>query len=70
MRVPAQDLVGEAQASHGFGACGELHATDWHMEYVRSARGVEHIDSIEEARERLTVSAVADEPEAGGRGHI
>ena len=56
--VPAQDLAGEAQASHRVGARGEFYARGRHMEDVRSAGGVEHVRPIEEARERLAVLAV------------
>ncbi len=41
-----------------------------HLENVRAAGGVEHVRPLEEARERLTVLAVADEPEAGGRRNL
>jgi len=65
--VPAEDLAGEAQAAHSVPARGKLHAASWHLENVCSARCVEHVRPLEEARERLTVLAVADEAEAGGR---
>src|SRR5262245_49049070 len=68
--VPAQDLVGEAQAPHGIRACGELHAPGRHLENVRSAGPVEHVPPPQEARERLAVLTVADETEPGGRGDI
>ena len=64
--VPAQHLVGEAQAPHGVRARGELHAPGRHLEDVRSAGRVEHVRPLEETRERLAVLAVADEAEAGG----
>src|SRR6202011_454215 len=68
--VPAQDLAGEAQASHGVRARGELHAPGRHVEDVRSACGVEHVRPIEETRERPAVLAVADEAEAAGWGDV
>jgi hypothetical protein len=68
--VPAQDLVGEAQAPHGLRACGELHASGRHLEDVRSASRVEHVRSLEETREHLAVPAIANEAEAAGRGDV
>src|SRR6516165_6150047 len=68
--VPAQNLVGEAQAPHDVRARGELHAPGRHLEDVRSAGRVEHVRPLEETRERLAVLAVADEAEAGGRGDV
>jgi hypothetical protein len=46
------------------------HAPGRHLEDVRSAGRVEHVRALEETRERLTVLAVADETEAGGRGNV
>ncbi len=68
--VPAEDLAGEAQAAHSVRAPGKLHAAGWHLENVCSARYVEHVRPLEEARERLTVLAVADEAEASGRRNL
>src|SRR5262245_17757256 len=65
--VPAEDLAGEAQAAHSVRARGKPQASRWHLENVCSARCVEHVRPLEEARERLTVLAIADEAEAGGR---
>src|SRR6516162_4963924 len=65
--VPAEDLVGEAQAAQSVHARSKLHATCWHLEDLCSARCVEHVRPLEEARERLAVLAVADEAEDGVR---
>jgi hypothetical protein len=55
------------QAAHGIRARGKFHAARWHMEDICSARCIEHVPPIEEARKRLAVLAVADEAEAGVR---
>src|SRR5262249_14601299 len=68
--VPAEHLVGEAQAAHSVHARSKLHATRWHLEDLCSARRVEHVRPLEEARERLAVLAVADEAEAGVRRYF
>jgi hypothetical protein len=62
--VPAQDLgfVTQTQASYGVDARGDLHAARRHLKDVRSARGVEHVPPLEQARECLS------DTEAGGRG--
>jgi hypothetical protein len=65
--VPAEDLAGEVQAAHSVRAGGKLHTARWHVEDVCSTRFIEHVWPLEEARERLTVLAVADETEAGVR---
>src|SRR5262249_60035622 len=65
--VPAEDLAGQAQAAHGVGARGKLHAARWHLEDVGSARCVEHVRPFEETRERLAVLAIADKTEASVR---
>ena len=70
IRVPAQNLVGKAQAPHGVRARCQPHAPWRHLEDVRSTGRVEHVRPLEETRERLAVLAVADEAEAGGRGNI
>src|SRR5207244_3557762 len=68
--VPAEDLAGEAQATHRVRAGGQRHAARWHLEDVRGACCVEHVRPLEEARESLAVLAVADEAEAGRRGNV
>ena len=68
--VPAQDLVGEAQAPQRVRARGELHAPGRHLKNIRSTCRVEHVLAFEEMRERLAVVAVAYEAEAGGRRDI
>jgi hypothetical protein len=68
--VPAQDLAGEAQASQGVRARGEIYAPGRHVEDVRSACGVEHVHAIEEMGERLAIRAIADEAEAAGWGDV
>jgi hypothetical protein len=68
--VPAEDLDGEVQAAHGVCARGKLHAACWHMEYICSARCIEHIWPFEEARKCLAVLAVADETEARVRSNF
>ena len=65
--VPAQDFAGKAQAAQLLEAGGERHLTRRHLENVRAASCVENVRSFKEARKRLAVLAVADEPEAGGR---
>jgi len=65
--VPAEDVGGEAQAAHSVHARSKLHTTRWHLEDLCSARCVEHVRPLEEARERLAVPAVADEAKAGVR---
>jgi len=65
LSIPAEDPAGEVQAAHGFGARGKLHAARRHMEDIRSARSIEHVQPLEKARKRLAVLAVADETEAG-----
>jgi hypothetical protein len=65
IRGPAEDLAGELEAAHSVRAGGQLHAARRHLEDVCSARGVEHVRPLEEARERLAVPAVAHETEAG-----
>jgi hypothetical protein len=65
--VPTEDLAGEMQAAHRVRARRELHAARWHMENICSACCIEHVRSLEEARKRLAVLAVADETEAGAR---
>jgi hypothetical protein len=68
--VPAEDLAGELQAAHSVRARGQLHAARRHMEDVCSARWIEHVRPLEEARERLAVPAVADEAKAGVRRNV
>jgi hypothetical protein len=68
--VPAEDLAGEAQAAHGVGARGKLHAARRHLEDVCPARCIEHVRPLEKARERLAILAVADKSEAGGRCNL
>src|SRR5215471_18837863 len=65
--VPALDFVGKAQAAHSLEASGERHLARRHLKNVRAAGIVENVRSLEEARKRLAVLAVADESEAGGR---
>ena len=65
--VPAKDLAGKLKAAHSVGACGKLHAAHWHMEDVCSAGCIEHVQSIEEVRERLAIFAVAHETKTGVR---
>ena len=59
-------LFEKLKASHGVDACGQLHAAGRHLHDVRAAGRVEHVRAVEEAREGLTVLAVADEAEAAG----
>jgi hypothetical protein len=64
--VPAENFVREAEASHCVDPCGQLHAAGRHLHDVRAAGCVEHVRTVEEAREALTILAVADEAEAAG----
>jgi len=61
--IPAVDLAGEAQATHGVRARGQFHAAHGHLEDICSARCIERVRPREEARERLAVVTVADEAE-------
>jgi hypothetical protein len=63
--VPAEDAAGEVEAAQGVLARRKLHAPRWHMEDICSARIIEHVRPLEEARKRLAVLAVADETESG-----
>src|SRR5215831_5661416 len=65
--VPAQDFAREPQAAQSLEARRERHLTRRHLENARAAGSVENVRSLEEARKRLAVLAVADEAEAGGR---
>lgn len=68
--VPAQDLAGEPDTTQGVGTRGQGHPARRHLEDVGAAGDIEHIRPIEKPRERLTVRAVADEAEAGGRRNL
>src|SRR5262249_1123133 len=68
--VPADDLAGEAQAAQRLRARGELHLRRRHLEDVGAAGRVENVRPLEEARERLAVLAVAEEPKAGRRRNL
>jgi len=48
--VPAEDLSGEAQAPHGVGAGGQLHASRRHLKDVRAAGCVEHFRPLQTKR--------------------
>jgi hypothetical protein len=65
--VPAEDLAGKVQAAHSIRARGKLHAARWHLENVCSARCIEHVWPLKEARKRLAVLAVTNKTEAGVR---
>src|SRR5215475_9986033 len=65
--VPAENLAGKLHATYCVRASGELHATRWHLENVCSSCRVEHIRQFEEARERLTILAIANDAKASGR---
>lgn len=67
--IPAENLVGEVYAAYGVRARCKLHAARWHLEYVCSARCIEHVGPIEEACECLAILAVADETKAHKRRH-
>jgi hypothetical protein len=68
--VPAEDLLGEVQAAHGFGARSKLHAAPRHVKDISSARSIEHVWPLEKARKRLAILAVTDETEAGIWGNF
>src|SRR5262245_57058752 len=68
--VPAEDFVGELQASQIVRACSELYAPGWHLEDVGSAGRVEHVCPIEEPRELLAVLAIANKAEAARRADV
>jgi hypothetical protein len=63
--VPAKDLAGEADTTQSVPARGECHTPCRHLKNVRAAGGVENVRPPEEAGERLTVLAVAEEAQAG-----
>src|SRR5262249_36622149 len=56
--------------THRVCASGKLHATRWHLENVCSSCRVEHVRPLQEARERLTILAIANEAEASGRRYL
>src|SRR5262245_24773810 len=68
--IPAKHLRREAQAAQSIRARAEIHAAYWHLEYVGSARRVEHVRPPEEARERLAVLAITDQAEAAGGANL
>jgi hypothetical protein len=70
IRVPAKNLRGEAQALQSIRARGQFHAACWHLEYVGSARSVEHVRPPEEAGECLAILAIADQAEATGWSNL
>jgi hypothetical protein len=51
----------ERRIPYGVRTRGQFHARRWHLEDVRPSSGVEHVWPLQEACERLTVLAVADE---------
>ena len=65
--VPTEDFAREMQAAYRVRARCKLHAARWHVENICSACCIEHVRSLEEARKRLAVLAVADETGAGVR---
>jgi hypothetical protein len=70
IRVPSEDLAGEVQTAHSVHTRYQFHPACWHLKDIGSTRIVEHVRPLQKARERLTVLAVANEAEAGGRRNV
>src|SRR5579863_8096587 len=70
IRVPPENFFGEAQAPQRIRAGGKLQAARRHLKDVRATGGIEYVGAHKKMRERLTILAVADKPEARRRRHV